>query len=154
QMSRTLISQEELQRTLRSVAGKVLFFLDTCHAGAVMPGDARRGVADMSRLVAELSAADNGVVVFAAATGRQESQESSRWENGAFTRALVEGLRGQAAYQHGRPITVSMLEVYISERVKELTGGTQTPTTAKPGSLPDFPIAVGVRSAPLPVASV
>jgi hypothetical protein len=35
-----------------------------------------------------------------------------------------------------------MLDLYISERVKELTDGRQTPTTAKPASIPDFPLAV------------
>jgi hypothetical protein len=35
-----------------------------------------------------------------------------------------------------------MVDLYISERVKELTGGKQTPTTAKPNTVPDFPIAV------------
>jgi len=31
---------------------------------------------------------------------------------------------------------------YISERVKELTSGKQTPTTAKPQTVPDFPVAL------------
>jgi len=35
-----------------------------------------------------------------------------------------------------------MLDLYLSERVKELTGGRQTPTTAKPNTIQDFPIAV------------
>jgi hypothetical protein len=35
-----------------------------------------------------------------------------------------------------------MLDLYISEQVKELTGGKQTPTTAKRNTVPDFPIAV------------
>lgn len=35
-----------------------------------------------------------------------------------------------------------MLDLYISERVKALTAGRQTPTTAKPATIPDFPIAV------------
>jgi len=35
-----------------------------------------------------------------------------------------------------------MLDLYISERVKELTGGTQSPTTAKPSTVPDFTIAI------------
>lgn len=35
-----------------------------------------------------------------------------------------------------------MLDLYISERVKELTGGRQTPTTVLPNTVPDFPIAL------------
>ena len=39
-------------------------------------------------------------------------------------------------------ITYSMLNVYISERVKELTKGQQHPTMISPQTVPDFPIAV------------
>ena len=54
---------------------------------------------------------------------------------------MVEGIRGGAAYRGDR-ITVNMLDLYISERVKEFTGGRQTPTIAKPSTVPDFPIAL------------
>ena len=32
-----------------------------------------------------------------------------------------------------------MLDLYVSERVEELTRGEQTPTTLKPPNVPDFP---------------
>jgi hypothetical protein len=35
-----------------------------------------------------------------------------------------------------------MLDLYVSERVKELTQGQQTPTTAKPPNVSDFPVAL------------
>jgi hypothetical protein len=35
-----------------------------------------------------------------------------------------------------------MLKIYISERVKELTKGTQHPTMVSPQTVPDFPIAL------------
>jgi hypothetical protein len=35
-----------------------------------------------------------------------------------------------------------MLDAYVSERVKELTQGMQTPTTIKPSALSDFPLAL------------
>lgn len=38
-------------------------------------------------------------------------------------------------------ITINMLDLYLSERVKELTGGKQTPTT-KQQTIPDFPLAL------------
>jgi hypothetical protein len=34
-----------------------------------------------------------------------------------------------------------MLDLYISERVKSLTGGKQSPVTQAPGGVPDFPVA-------------
>jgi hypothetical protein len=35
-----------------------------------------------------------------------------------------------------------MLDLYLSERVKELTKGQQTPTTTKPLTIQDFPVAI------------
>jgi hypothetical protein len=35
-----------------------------------------------------------------------------------------------------------MMDLYISERVKELTLGQQTPSTTKPQTIADFPVAV------------
>jgi hypothetical protein len=62
--------------------------------------------------------------------------------NGAFTKALVEGLRGKADYSGKGTISINMLDLYLAERVKELTKGRQTPTTTKPNTVPDFPIAL------------
>ena len=147
---RSMISQQSLQTVLRSIAGKTLLFLDTCHAASVMNGAAGRAVSDISRLVQELAAVDNGLVVYAAASGRQLSQESSRWSNGAFTKAVVEGLRGRAAYHADRPITVQMLNLYVSERVKELTAGAQTPILVTTNKLADFPLALAGQRPPAP----
>lgn len=151
----TMISRRQLQDTLRNTEGKVLLMIDSCHSGNVFPEWRTRGLEDLQDWTRELASAESGVIVFSAATGRQASKESDRWGNGAFTRALVEGLRGAAVYQSGRPITVGMIEVYVSERVKELTNGSQTPTIAKPASIPDFPLALPdatpvVASAPPP----
>jgi WD40 repeat protein len=94
------------------------------------------------RTGSELASAENGAVVFASSSGNQYSYEDPAWGNGAFTKAMIEGLSGKAAYHASPRITVSMLDLYLSERVKELTGGRQTPTTAKPPDLPDFPLAL------------
>ena len=142
-VKRTMLSQNDLQTTLQSLPGKVLLFLDSCHAGNVF-GVAQRGMPELSSFIGELIRAENGITVFASSTGRQAAQESMFWNNGAFTKAVVEGVRGRAAYHPQRPITLNMLDLYISERVKELTAGTQTPSTAKPSTLPDFPVALAL----------
>ena len=41
-----------------------------------------------------------------------------------------------------RRITLAALDLYVSERVPELTKGLQTPVLARPVTLPDFPIAL------------
>jgi WD40 repeat protein len=137
---RTCVPFSDIKNTVSSIAGKALFFVDTCHSGNVMGG--RRGLVDITAVVNELAATENGVVVFASSTGNQYSLESSSWGNGAFTKALIEGISGKADYQNNGRITVNMLDLYISERVKELTKGQQTPTTTRPVTVPDFPIIV------------
>jgi WD40 repeat protein len=143
---RTGVAMEDIQKTLAAVPGKVLFFIDSCHAGnALGKLFAAKGAGtqvDITRLVNELSSAENGAIVFASSTGRQVSVESEEWKNGAFTKAIVEGLDGKADLLKNGKITVSTLEAWIAERVKELSEGTQTPTVAKPQTVPDFPIGL------------
>ncbi len=131
----------EVQKSIRNIAGKTLFFVDTCHSGSVMGDVKRRGMADLNGVINELASAGNGAVVFAASTGRQYSLEKPEWQNGAFTKALVEGVLGKADTRRTGRVTFKMLDLYISERVKELTRGEQTPTTGVPGTVEDFPIA-------------
>lgn len=146
QILRTMLSEQDI-RIVSSLPGKVLMFLDTCYAGRVFGDRQLRGAGDLSRLINELASADNGLVVFTSSTKQQSSQESAVWQNGAFTKALVEGLRGRAVYGEtipGKPksVTINGLGLFISERVKELTEGLQAPAMARPETIPDFPIAV------------
>jgi hypothetical protein len=72
----TAVAQEDIQRTLRGLPGKAILFLDTCHSGQVLAsadGTKSRGVADVTAVVNELTAAENGVVAFASSTGREVS---------------------------------------------------------------------------------
>lgn len=139
-LKRTGVAFSDIKNTLSSLAGKTILFVDTCHSGNIM--GTRRGVADISGIVNELASAENGAVVFASSTGKQYSLEDPVWNNGAFTKALVEGISGKADYTGKGKITINMLDLYLSERVKELTKGRQTPTTTKPNTVPDFPVAV------------
>ncbi|MDP1989422.1 MAG: caspase family protein [Syntrophales bacterium] len=142
-LKRTGISQADITSTVTMIAGKVLVFIDACHSGNLMGKTKRRGlVVSSGAVVNELASAENGAVVFSSSTGRQYSQEKPEWGNGAFTKGLVEGLSGKADYRSTGRITVNMLDLYVSERVKELTEGQQTPTTVKPPNVPDFPVVV------------
>ncbi|MEX2327600.1 MAG: caspase family protein, partial [Pseudomonadales bacterium] len=129
-LRRTSIPFYEIKQTLANLAGKAIAFVDTCHSGNIM--GARRSVADINQVVNELAAAESGVIVFTSSTGRQFSLEDEAWGNGAFTKALVEGLSASNEFARGGRITINMLELYVAERVKALTGGRQTPTTTKP----------------------
>jgi hypothetical protein len=139
---RTGVAYTDIRNTVSAIAGKALFFVDTCHSGNAIGQAARRGPLDINLVINELSSAENGVVVFSASTGSESSYEDKAWNNGAFTKALVEGLNGQADLLGRGKITYSMLSVYISDRVKDLTGGRQHPTMIPPKTIPDFPVAI------------
>jgi hypothetical protein len=146
QLRATAVPREDIQDALNALAGKALLFLDACHSGAVAGASKTRGVMDINSVVNEFTRSERGVVVFTASTGRQTSQESNAWGNGAFTMAVIEGLgvpgkKALADFRGDGKITTSALDLYVSERVKALTGGTQSPVMIRPPTVPDFPIA-------------
>ncbi|HOU68476.1 MAG TPA: caspase family protein [Paludibacteraceae bacterium] len=70
--------------------------------------------------------ADPGVIGFYSSTESQKSNESEQWDNGIFTKALIEGLSGNAKDADGN-ITIDELERYIREAVRKATNGKQMP---------------------------
>lgn len=143
----TAVPREDLQDALSALAGKALLFLDACHSGAIAGAGGRRGGLDINSVVNGFAQAERGVVMFTASTGKQVSQENPAWGNGAFTKAVVEGLGlpGQPAKADllgTGAITTSALDAYVRERVKSLTGGTQSPVMIRPATVPDFDFAI------------
>ncbi len=144
-LRRTAIAQLDIQDAISSLAGKALMFIDACHsAGGLRSGQQTRGMSllDVTAIVNELSSAENGVVMFASSTGRELSIEDERWENGAFTEALLEGFGGRADYSSDGVISIGELDLWLSERVKQLTEKRQHPVARRPDTVPDFPIAI------------
>lgn len=140
-----LLDGRELQKLLGQTQGKVVMLMDTCHSGNVMGEGRLRSLEDIIRLtrfINDLASAESGVTVFSSSTGGQVSLESAAWNNGAFTKALVEGLGGKADPARTGRVTLGMLDAYLRTRVAELTKGKQTPVSGKPDSKVDFPLAL------------
>jgi uncharacterized caspase-like protein len=140
----TALSRTDIMRVLQDMPGKKILFLDACHAGAVLIPSARtRGASvDLNAAVNDFAMAESGIVVYGAATGRELSVESDQWHHGAFTKALIEAIgEGNADIMHKGKITTALLDLYLSERVKELTDGEQHPVMSRPDAVPDFPLA-------------
>jgi uncharacterized caspase-like protein len=144
-ISSTAVSHHDIVDVLHDLPGKKILFLDSCHSGAALPSLVRtRGVpVDVNAAINDFATAESGVVAYVASTGREVSAESDEWRHGAFTKALIEAIgEGKADITHKGRITTSLLDAYLSERVKELTGGEQHPVMSRPDSVPDFPIAL------------
>lgn len=139
----TTVTHKQFKATTENLAGKALFFIDTCHAGNVLgKGKKTFSNPDVSAVINDLASEETGVVVFSASTGRQEALENPAWGNGAFTKSLVEGLTGRADERNSGRITHRMLDYYITDRVKALTNGVQSAVTVAPAGVPDFPLAL------------
>ncbi len=137
----TAVAQADLQSILaRSIAGKVVAFLDICHAGGAVLAQGRRGLPDQTKMVNELAQAGDGLIVFAAARANEVAIELPQEGHGAFTEALLEGLAGKADLMHGGSVRTDELNVFLADRVRDLTGGKQHPVMLRPHDIADFPM--------------
>ena len=141
-VKRTMVANSDITSTLDSLPGKRILFMDACHSASVSGRTQTRGLVDIGAMRKEMEAAGTGTLIFAAASGKQGAQENEKWGNGAFTKSLLEALGGQADNRKTGRVTVSMLNAFITERVKELTGGSQTPIFKNQDDLADFPLVV------------
>lgn len=131
----TLVTEDQLRDALVNVRGKSILFIDTCFSGRAVGQFTGH---DTKLIANRLSSAENGVIVFSSSDGRQESLEKEIWNNGAFTKELIAGLRGQADFRREGVVTHKGLDYFVSHRVRQLTGGLQTPVTAVPVGVPDY----------------
>jgi WD40 repeat protein len=135
------ISEDQIKRYCQSIPGRLMLLLDACHTGA-LGGDKRRAVGGLTDdLLRDLLTDDYGVIVMCSSMGREESQEQASWGHGAFTKALIEGLQGSADFDRDGAVYLNELDLYVTERVKALTGGRQHPVTQKPTTIRSFPLA-------------
>jgi hypothetical protein len=138
QLAQTAVSETQLRNTLASIKGRALFFVDTCFSGKSVGKFSKR---ELTRMANGLASAEMGVIVFSGSAPRQESLEDPAWGNGAFTRALVAGLTGRADFRREGVVTHKGLDYYVAHEVRSLTQGRQTPVTAVPNGIADFPLA-------------
>lgn len=137
-LAATGVSQAAIVSTLAAIRGRTVMFIDTCFAGNSLGQMDRRRT---ERLINDLVSNENGVVVYASSTGHEVSLERPSWGNGAFTKALLEGLGGRAdLFQLGQ-VTSATLNAYLSRAVAQITEGRQRPVFISPRGVPDFTLA-------------
>jgi uncharacterized caspase-like protein len=61
------------------------------------------------------------------ASKEQESGEETKLGHGYFTQSLIEGLAGKAASQRDGLVYLTGLQLYVEERVRELSRDSSSP---------------------------
>lgn len=96
---------------------RIIIFMDTCYSGAMFNSKSN---------LKSVTFAENDIIGFYSSTDSQTSSEFINDENGLFTKALIEGLKGKARNKDGE-ITIVGLQKYISDYVNRQTEGKQSP---------------------------
>ena len=158
------ISLAEFENEVRQISGRVgrvVLLIDTCHAGAL--DISVRGITTRSQSAASSSASSGtrsrGIglaeplapklreaYVLSSSTETEESLEDASYKlpgeskgHGAFTYALLRGIRGEADKNNDAKISVLELFNYTTTQVPKITGNRQHPWVDARGT--DFPIA-------------
>jgi hypothetical protein len=134
----TAVSRDDILGTIRGRKGTMIVFLDACRSGDAADKVGLDGPVDTNRAVSEFADKSLGVLLYASASGRQCSVERSEWRNGAFTKAVIEGMEGKADIDKNGIVETDELDFYLRRRVEELTNGRQTPVRVKPDSAPEL----------------
>jgi uncharacterized caspase-like protein len=105
--------------------GRVLVLLDACRSGAVT-GDGSKLTSNDADVL-RLTIAASNVTVLTSSTKNEFSREDEKWNNGAFTKVLLDALGKDADEDHDGLISMSDLTRYLSTHVIRLTDGQQHP---------------------------
>lgn len=127
----TGLNIKDITNGINGTPCKKLIFMDACHSG-----EAGQDMFDLvmkdpfiDNVVKEIAEAEPGITLMTSSTGKEYSYEKPSWGHGAFTKAILEALSYKGDYNKDRIITINELNNYVSERVKNLTGGKQHPYT-------------------------
>lgn len=132
QLFATGLNIDALTKGMNGVPCKKLILLDACHSGQSghdLLAYATPKAANVNQAVEELINKEPGITVMTSSSGNEFSYENPLWGHGAFTKAILEGLDGSADYNRDQLINLFELNLFVTQRVKDLTGGRQHPFT-------------------------
>ncbi len=121
-MDRTSLSfDDEIFTPLSQLSCKKYIFIDACHSGTATNGSKGNGVLDINNAIGAIIAANNDFAILASSSANQISWEDEVWANGAFTKAIVDGLkRGYADANNDGIVGMEELANYVKMKVPEL----------------------------------
>lgn len=130
-------SASDFRNEAEDVHGKLIAFVDACYSGALFEGGRS---AATTHFIEQLKRSKNGMLLYASSSSDTKSREDESWENGAFTKALVEALNGAAKEEHAEGLSTQELEHFLYKQVRKLTDFKQTPIFINPSGIEHFNI--------------
>ncbi|MEM6800772.1 MAG: caspase family protein [Bacteroidota bacterium] len=126
----TALNIRDLTEGVGGSSSKKMIFLDACHSGQSaydLLEFANINSFNLNAAVEDMVKRESGLSVMTSSSGEEFSYENPRWGHGAFTKALLEGFGGHADFNEDETVSLGELNLYVMERVKELTSGRQHP---------------------------
>ena len=130
-------SASDFRNEAEDIHGKLIAFVDACYSGALFEGGRS---AATTHFIEQLKRSKNGMLLYASSSSDTKSREDESWENGAFTKALVEALNGAAKEEHAEGLSNQELEHFLYKQVRKLTDFKQTPIFINPSGIEHFNI--------------
>ncbi|HMQ60120.1 MAG TPA: caspase family protein [Flavilitoribacter sp.] len=139
-ISTSVSYKDDILFHLQSLKCKIILFVDACHSGG-----ARANAADVWDALLQMKNSPKGFAIMTSSSQSEESYEDVRWQNGAFTEALIAGLKGKADNNANGIITLNELESYVKREVpnmvKTVKGKPQHPGLSR-NDLGDLPLFI------------
>jgi uncharacterized caspase-like protein len=120
-----LVSQLRTKLAKMGEHGRVLLLLDACRSGAATADGVLRP--PNAGLLQSALLSIHNVTVLTSSQADKLSREDPKWQNGAFTKVLLEALGRAADADNNGVVTMSELTAYLAAHLPLLTGGDQHP---------------------------
>jgi hypothetical protein len=120
----TTVAFTEMIDRLDEIKCKKIVFIDACFSGVLDPkllaSKSETSQLEVAKALKILTQKQNGWTIFSS-SGNEVSWEHPDWQNGAFTEAIIEGLKyGKADYDGNKIVTTTELYRYLNLRVPKL----------------------------------
>lgn len=129
------MSAYDFTRRISDVSGKVILFIDACYSAALLQNTRS---ASTEHFIEQLNRAGNGMIMYASSSADTKSREDNKWQNGIFTKVLLEAMNGATMKPNREGLSANELGYYLEERVNQLTEGKQIPKYINPKNLDNF----------------